>query len=205
MQVLSKGIKNRKQDVTNFIAVLNYFHPISDEIIAYFEKKLVSFRFKKGVLLLKQGNICKYIYFIEKGAVRGFIKEGKRDITTWITTENEMVTSIYSLDLKVPALENMEAIEDCNMLALKSEDLQQLYKKFPEFNIVGRKLLQQYYRDAERRAFVIRHTNAVLKYRFFLKHYSHLANRIPLTYIASFLGIVLETLSRVRKKMASKA
>jgi len=83
-------------------------------------------------------------------------------------------------------------------------DLQDLYEQFPEFNIVSRKLLQQYYSDAETRAFIARLTNAETKYKQFLARYSHLGNRIPLTYIASFLGITLETLSRVRRKLSMK-
>jgi CRP-like cAMP-binding protein len=96
----------------------------------------------------------------------------------------------------------MQAIENCEMLALTYSDFQDLYIKFPEFNIVARKLLQKYYQDAERRAFIARVTKAEKKYRLFLTRYGHLANRIPLKYIASFLGITLETLSRVRKKLS---
>ena len=90
------------------------------------------------------------------------------------------------------------------MLALTLADLERLYEQHPEFNIVSRKLLQQYYSDAEGRAFIARLTNAETKYKQFLIRYSHFANRIPLTYIASFLGITLETLSRVRRKLSTK-
>ncbi|HEX4373728.1 MAG TPA: hypothetical protein VHZ50_10530, partial [Puia sp.] len=119
-----------------------------------------------------------------------------------ITAENELVTSISSLESDDPSIENMQAIEACEMFSLSFADLQHLYAQAPEFNIVIRKLLQQYYRDAERRAFIARLTNAENKYKYFLTRYSHLANRIPLKYIASFLGITLETLSRVRKKLS---
>ena len=148
--------------------------------------------------------MCEHIYFIKKGVVRGFIKEGKKDITTWITAEGEMVSSILTFEAKGSAIENMQAIEDCEMLALTLTDLERLYEQHPEFNIVSRKLLQQYYSDAEVRAFIARLTNAETKYKQFLTRYSHFANRIPLTYIASFLGITLETLSRVRRKLSTK-
>ncbi|MES1223398.1 MAG: Crp/Fnr family transcriptional regulator, partial [Bacteroidota bacterium] len=143
------------------------------------------------------------IYFIKKGAVRGFIKENGKDITTWITAENEMVTSISGLESHEPSIENMQAIEDCDMLAITYDDLKNLYIRHPEFNVVIRKLLQQYYRDAEGRAFIARLTNAETKYKHFLSKYPHLVNRIPLKYIASFLGITLETLSRIRKRLSS--
>ena len=189
-------------DISSVIATLEYFHPISEGINKYFRKHSFPWSFRKGKLLLKAGQLCEHIYFIKKGAVRGFIKEGTKDITTWITVEGEVVSSIYSLDKKEPALENMQAIENCELLALTWTDYQNLFKRFPEFNIVARKVLQKYYQDAEGRAFIARLTNAENKYRLFVTRYGHLANRIPLKYIASFLGITLETLSRVRKKLS---
>lgn len=186
------------------IATLNYFHPLSDGIKDYFKKCSYSCSFRKGKLLLKAGQVCDHIYFIRKGAIRGFFNEGKKDITTWISAENEVVSAISALDIREPALENIQAIENCELLALTWADYQDLYTKFPDFNIVARKILQKYYQDAEGRAFIARLTNAENKYRLFITRYGHLANRIPLKYIASFLGITLETLSRVRKRLSLK-
>jgi len=197
--------KNNPPDISSVIDTLNYFYPVSEGIKDYFRKHTFPCSFRKGKLLLKAGEICDHIYFIKKGAVRGFIRDGAKDITTWITAENEIVSSISSLDMKEPAQENMQAIENCELLALTYTDFQNLYIKFPEFNIVARKILQKYYKDAERRAFIARVTKAEKKYRLFLTRYGHLANRIPLKYIASFLGITLETLSRVRKKLSVKS
>jgi CRP-like cAMP-binding protein len=191
-------------DVSAVVTILNYFHPLSEGIVNFLMEHAYVVFFNKGELLLKEGQVCEHIYFIRKGAVRGFVKEGKKDITTWITAEGEMVSSILSFERKGSAIENMQAIEDCEVLALTLVDLDTLYEQFPEFNIVSRKLLQQYYSDAEGRAFIARLTNAETKYKQFLTRYSHFANRIPLTYIASFLGITLETLSRVRRKLSTK-
>jgi CRP-like cAMP-binding protein len=194
--------KNSPPDISSVISTLDYFYPLSEGMKDYFKKHSYACSFRKGKLLLKAGEICENIYFIKKGAVRGFIKEGKKDITTWITAENEVVSSISALDIREPAFENMQAIENCELLALTYADFQELYIRFPEFNIVARKVLQKYYQDAEGRAFIVRLTNAENKYQLFITRYGHLANRIPLKYIASFLGITLETLSRVRKKLS---
>lgn len=191
-------------DSAALIATLEHFYPISEGVKHFLRVHTFKCYFQKGRLLLKAGDICDDIYFIRKGVVRGFIKEGDKDITTWITADNELVTSISSLDSKRPALENMQAIEDCDMLSLSFSDLQTLYAQFPEFNILTRKVLQKYYQDAESRAFIARLTNAETKYQQFLSRYGHLSNRVPLKYIASFLGITLETLSRVRKRLSSK-
>lgn len=191
-------------DVSSVVTILNYFHPLSDGVVKFLKEHSNFVFFNKGELLLEAGQVCEHIYFIRKGVVRGFIKEGKKDITTWITAEGEMVSSILTFERKGSTIENMQAIEDSEMLALTLVDLEKLYEEFPEFNIVSRKLLQQYYSDAEGRAFIARLTNAENKYKQFLTRYSYLANRVPLTYIASFLGITLETLSRVRRKLSTK-
>jgi len=191
-------------DASTLISILNHFHPLTEGVIKFLKEHAYSCSFNKGELLLEEGQVCEHIYFIKKGVVRGFVKEGKREITTWITGEGEMVSSILTFEEKGSAIEIMQAIEDCEMLALTLVDLEKLYEQFPEFNIVSRKLLQKYYSDAEGRAFIARLTNAETKYKKFLTRYSHFANRVPLTYIASFLGITLETLSRVRRKISTK-
>jgi CRP-like cAMP-binding protein len=191
-------------DVEYFAGVLGFFYPLSDGVKNFFATHGFICNISKKKLLLKSGALCEHVYFIKEGALRGFIKEGAKDITTWITVENEMVTSIASLDNRDPSVENIQAIEDCKMLAISYENLEELYSKFPEFNIVTRKILQRYYRDAEGRAFIARLTKAENKYQYFLDKHANLINRIPLKYIASFLGITQETLSRVRKKFKSR-
>ena len=191
-------------DITPLLQTLGYFHPLSPEIEAYLKERTSSCSARKRKLILKEGAVCNYIYFIVKGAVRGFIREGQKDITTWIVVENELVTSIFSLDNPAPSTENIQALENCELLAMTYDSLNELYSRFPEFNLIARKLLQRYYADAERRAFIARLTKAENKYRHFLLLHQPLANRIPLKYIASYLGMTLETLSRVRKKFTSR-
>ena len=191
-------------DITPLLHILGYLHPLSPEIEAYLKEHVTTCSTRKRKLILKEGAVCNYIYFLVKGAVRGFIREGQKDITTWIVIENDLVTSIFSLDNPAPSIENIQALENCELLALSFESLNELYDRFPEFNLVARKLLQRYYADAERRAFIARLTKAENKYRHFLFLHQPLANRIPLKYIASYLGMTLETLSRVRKKFTSR-
>jgi CRP-like cAMP-binding protein len=181
-------------------AFVNYVHPVSNEATLYINQHSYSQQAERGTYLLKAGEICEHIYFIRKGVIRGYIKEGTKEITTWITAENEMVTSPRGLSLQEPSLENIQAIEHCDLIAATYESLHYLYENYIEMNIVGRKLLEKYYRDAEERAFISRIPNAAKRYRHFLETKSELANRIPLKYIASYLGMTIETLSRIRSK-----
>lgn len=193
-----------KVDVSALVSTLNYFHPIPVGAQEFFSTHVIPLKVPRKSIILREGELCGYIFFIEKGAIRGFTREGKTEITTWITVEGELVTSIASLNEQAPSGEFIQAIEDCDLLALPVAHLERMYSLFPEINITIRKILQRYYWDAEQRAFIARLTKAERKYRHFLARHEHLANRIPLKYIASYLGMTIETLSRIRKKISGK-
>lgn len=195
---------SRTPDITPLLAVLQPLYPVSPGVQSYLKEHMSIATVRKRKLLLKEGTYCEHIYFIIKGAVRGFVREGQRDITTWITVENQLVSSIFGLHQRSSAVENIQALENCELLAMTLDDLQTMYVQHPESNVLARKLLEIYYGDAEKRAYIARLTKAENKYRSFLLHHELLSNRIPLKYIASYLGMTLETLSRVRKKFSSK-
>jgi CRP-like cAMP-binding protein len=186
--------------VASLLTVLSQLYPLSPEAQQYLRDHVASCTVAKRKLLLKEGMTCEHIYFIIKGALRGFTREGSKDITTWIVVENELVSSILSFDEPVRSIENIQALEKCELLSLTLAELELMYERFPETNILARKILQHYYADAERRAFIARLTKAENKYRHFLMGHQGLSNRIPLKYVASYLGVTLETLSRIRKK-----
>jgi CRP-like cAMP-binding protein len=185
-----------------FTLFVKNIYPVSTEAQAFMNQKSYPGHLNKGELLVSAGSMCSHIYLIRKGILRSFVKEGSKEITTWISSEQELVTCITSFGLQQPARENIQALEDCELTALSLEDLQFLYDHFPEANIIGRKILEKYYRDAEERAFIARLMEATSKYKHFIATKSDLLNRVPLKFIASYLGMTLETLSRIRSKLS---
>jgi len=181
---------------------VNHIHPVGHNVIHYINRHTFPYYVKKGELLVKPGEISAHLYLIGKGSVRAFLKEGGKNITTWICAENEVITSIRGFLLREPAVEYIEAIEDCELTGASYETLQHLYDHYLEMNIVGRKLLEKYYGDAEQRATITRLASAERKYHYFVEKNGHLLNRVPLKYIASYLGMTLETLSRIRSKIS---
>jgi CRP-like cAMP-binding protein len=179
---------------------LKQLFPISELAIDYIDKCTFRCDFKKGKHLIKVGELCKDVYFVQNGVIRAYFKDGNKEITTWITGENSFVTSVRSFYLQIPSIKNIQAIEDCELIGLHYNDLQFLYENYIEMNIVGRKLLEIYYNASEERVFISRLPTAAGKYYHFLETNNALANRIKLKYIASFLGMTIETLSRIRSR-----
>ncbi len=201
MKQSSSYNQRRQAAVDQLLQVLQQLHPLTPAMQEYFREKVFLSFYDRGALVVEQHHTCEHYCFISSGALRGFVKHADKEITTWMSVENELVTSIYSLHQRMPALENIQAVEPSWLLQLKVEEMEALYRLHPDFNISGRILLQQYYRDAELRSYLARIPDAEQKYRFFRKQYAHLDQRMPLKLIASYLGIRHETLSRIRKRV----
>lgn len=187
---------------SSFIRFARSFHPLSHDAIAYASEKFFPHRLRKSEYMVRAGQVCQAVYYVESGILRGFIKDGIKEVTTWISGERDLVTSISGFEQQKPSAENIQALEDCELVGLLHQDLEYMYEHFPEINIIARKVLQRYYCDAEERAYIARLTEASAKYKRFESTKTEMMNRVPLKYIASYLGMTLETLSRTRSKIS---
>jgi len=193
-----------REDLIPLWQMLNSFHPVGKGIELHLLKSIYCSSIPKGKYLLRNGEVSESLYFIRKGLMRGFIKEENKEITTWFAMENEMVSGIRSFLLQVETVENIQAVEDSELFAISYADLNKIYEKYPSFNITGRKITEFHYTSAENRAYITRLHDAERKYALFQEFYPQLVNRVQLTYVASFLGITIETLSRVRAKTSAR-
>ncbi|RDC57999.1 Crp/Fnr family transcriptional regulator [Pedobacter chinensis] len=196
--------KDRWKKYNNFsplISIFKKFHPLNDEIEIRINQHTFPISYKKHKYLVSPVDRNKYLFLIVKGVVRGFIKDGNSEITTWIAKENEIVGTIRNLWIDGDSEEYLQALEDVDLIAIPHVLSEYLYENFAEANIVGRKLMEIYYRSAEERAYLCRISSAEMRYKRFLISFPDLINRVSLKYIASFLAIRLETLSRVRAKI----
>lgn len=180
--------------------LFNSIRLISEEFKAAIISNSEIIPVKKKTILLQAGNRSNKIYFIAKGMARVYYldKEGK-ETTTWILVENELLISVFSFFTGQPSFEYIETLEDCILIELQREKVDQLYERFMEFNFIGRKLTEHYYIRNEIQANNLRILNAKQRYEQLITHHPNLINRVPLGYIASYLGISQETLSRIRK------
>lgn len=176
---------------------LNTIIPISQSLQLRLDLVLKSVEFKKKTVLLREGQMCRHIYFIESGLIRIYYLKDDKEICSGLLYEGGLAISVRSFFKKEKSIEFIETIEDTQLQYLTYDDLERLYKEFPEFNIVGRVLLTEYYIKSEERNYILRRQTALEKYQSFQQLFGQLESRIPRKDIASYLGINLETLSRL--------
>lgn len=151
--------------------------------------------------LYRAGEVCDKLYFIESGVLREyFLDNNAEEITNWIGSENTLATSMYSFITRSPTQMYMQALEDASLVAIHYTDLQHLYEQFHAIERLGRLLTERYFIETEEAKRSLQYLNATQRYEQFLQLYPKLSQRVPLGYIASYLGISLETLSRIRAK-----
>jgi CRP-like cAMP-binding protein len=172
--------------------------PLSQGAIGEFDEKTFPLSIEKKKFLLRPGSVADHLYFIVKGVIHGYIKDDGKQITTWINEENQIVGSIRTLGTTDPCQEYLQALEDCELVALPIAFLEFVFENYHETNFICRRLWEYTYRGAEERAYISRISSAEKKYQHFIKTQPNLLNRIPLKYIASYLGMTIETLSRIR-------
>ena len=178
---------------------LSLIAPLSNELCDYLLYTLTRKIYLRKEFLLKASHISDKIFFIEKGLVRCFYDQHEKEVCSWFMKEKDCIISVESFFLQRPSYESIQALEDTTSYYIDYGELQFIYKNFPEFNFIGRVLTEKYYMLSEQRLYSLRMQNAAERYHFLLENYPELIQRVPSKYLASYLGITEETLSRNKR------
>jgi CRP-like cAMP-binding protein len=165
------------------------------------EAMFVQKHFAKNELLIEEGQTCRHLYFLEKGAVRGFYNIDGKDVSQWFGFENDFVTSFRSFITRTATKEYIQVVEDAVLWCVSKDQLDQLLKTYPELEKMIRLIYEQYYIRLEERYSNAHFKTATERYEDLATDFPHILQRMPLGYIASYLGISAETLSRIRKSL----
>lgn len=194
------GYPSHFYNMRELLHILNTIHPLSTALRDFLLAHLQHLKLTRKELLFGPEQPLHDLFFVRKGLMRAFTLQLKNEVCHKFVKEGGffLPAAFHSPTLMVP--EYVQAIEQTELIFFPVSELPQLYQQFPECNIIMRILLLTGYSQTEERGRLLRTKSAFRKYADLLKYYPDLILRVPAKYIASYLGISEETLSRVRSR-----
>jgi len=172
----------------------------------YLESVLEHRNYKKGEFLLREGQICRRVFFIESGLIQQYTVDDVKEQTTWLLQENEIVTSVKSFFHQIPSSEFIVALEPTVTIAINFDQLQTAFQRFPEFERLCLNKMRTYYERLQDRIGALRAGKPEVNYKWLMATSPELATRAPLKPLSSYLLVSVKKLTEVRgrKKRARK-
>lgn len=185
-------------EIRNFIEKIA---PMSDSDWLFFSSKLKLVELKKRSILLKLGEVESHLYFISKGIVRFYIPKEEVDVTFGFLFENEFVTGYDSFLTQTPSEYQIETLTDSLLWKISKKDLEEVYAQTNSGNTIGRKMAENMFLIKSKRELSLLSKTAEERYLDLFSDRPILLRQIPLKYIASYIGVTPQALSRIRRRI----
>lgn len=185
------------------IEFITRYIPLTAEEIAVIKNQNLIKEFRKGDLLLSEGEYAKDCYFVLKGCVRSYHIIDGEERTTDFYTENQTINPVSYLVNK-PSEYYISCLEDCVIALGNDERNKELLRKVPKLESMIVQMSGSLLAENQNSLDDFKNLSAEMRYRKLLANRPDLFQRVPLQYIASFLGITAVSLSRMRKRLATK-
>lgn len=182
-----------RQFITNYTS-------ISDTDWEQVERCITRLEMPKHTLVLAEGTICRYLYFLESGLLRFYILKDGNEVTKYFTDVPYVFTSQKSFTSQQSAQESIETLEDSVMWRMTYTDAFRLLELVSWSDFI-RKLIQEVQTYTEEILEALQTETAENRYRTMLANQPSLVQRVPLKHLASYLGIAQPSLSRIRKNI----
>lgn len=167
----------------------------------YFKAKKV----KKGEVLLREGEVCNDIFFVEKGLLRAYtIDDAGKEHIIQFAPENWIISERGSAFFNEPSQMFIDAVEDSEVMELKTDFIEKAADVSGSFRTFHERLIHNHVRQLQKRINALLSASAEARYLDFIKAYPDILLRVPQWMVASYLGITPEGLSRVRRELANK-
>lgn len=188
--------------------IVRIYHPVSDAGIDALQNAAELICFKKGDVIIKQnstGDKSSSIYIIKSGVLRSFHEENGDSDTIWFATSGDLVASMHPFYANLPAIANIEALVNSTAYRISKKDFDNLLSESQELATWAYKIAIEAIFALERRYSYIGNGDAYMRYKRFMEmRQKEVIQQIPLKYIAEYLKIAPQTLSKLRKLHAKE-
>ena len=178
--------------------------PLTDEECDLISNSMVINEYRKGSVLIKEGQMAVDTYFILKGLIREYVLIDGEERTTNFFTEGQWVISLSNFDPQARATHNLECAEDSSLVVGNEREAQEMFKRFPRFETISRVIMEAHF--AEQKKFLTSFITESPEQRYLnlLNRRPDIFQRVPQYQIASYIGVKPESLSRIRKRMTQQ-
>ncbi|OFX23993.1 MAG: hypothetical protein A2041_03580 [Bacteroidetes bacterium GWA2_31_9b] len=187
------------EDFQNLIKFINHYVDFNEKEMKSISAFIEIVHLKKNEIFIHEGKIADKIAFTNKGYLRVYYNFDGEEITRDITPLHSFATALPSFISKTPSFEIISAITDCELFVIHKKDLEFMYSNFPKWERLGRRIIEDMFVESQRRIYSFIIETAEIRYKKLLIQYPDMIRDVPLKYIADFLGIKLQSLSRLRK------
>lgn len=191
-----KELNNSTRDIARELA--RKYSTMTHDELDILESVLVPMKFAKGEIILKEGDVCEHVYYVERGLTRQFYFKNGKELTEHIGVEHSSVMCIESLFMEKPTHLQLEALEPTLIYAMPKRKLEEVALHNVNIQILFRKILEESLIISQVHADMLRFETAQDRYLKLCKLSPQVVLRAPLVYVASYLQMTPETLSRVR-------
>lgn len=183
-----------------FIEFVEKWSPLDDAARTALRGALTRHQAPRNSFLVRAGDRVTDFNFIEKGSARIFYEHEGRDYIGWFSFDNSPAISYHSFITGKPSLNHVQVLEDSTVIRISRPDLMYLYEKYKSMERFGRLFTEWLYCNFVERTYSLQILSAKERYDQLLTMHPELLQRVPMGYIASYLGITQETLSRIRAR-----
>ena len=185
----------------NFIRHIQQFIPLSEEELIFINENLTSVFYKKNEIIFQEGKVSDTIYFVEKGMVRLFYNINGNQKTAFFYPEGKFICAGESYTFQVPANENYQTLEEAEIIHLNRDVTEVLLQKIPKLEVIARIATEDELITCQKIIASFVCLSPEERYNELIENNGALFNRVPQNYIASYLGVSAETLSRIKKRV----
>lgn len=193
-------MNNKNEGFLRFRKKLELLAPISDNDFLHLENVLHEKHFNKGEVILREGQVCRYFYFIVSGCIRSFGLENGKEVNLKFYFEDDTACDFISFRQEEPSQIYLVAMEDCAVCYSAKIEAVPVFQNTIALHILLFRFFQELYFKEEEHSNSFKLLSPEERYHFLLEHKPHYLQRIPLMQLASYLGMSRETLTRIRKK-----
>lgn len=187
----------------NFIEFISQIIPFTDEEMQFAKSSFTEHYLKKGEFWVKQGKIKSDLVFINKGMLRAYFIKAEIEKTFDLVIENQIITSANCYNFGLPSNYFIQAVEDTWIASISKENLEQLFKQTTKWERVGRIVAETYAVEQEDRIRSFVADTAQERYANLVLNRPALIQRTPQIYLANYLGITPQSLSRLRRNIVT--